>query len=768
SVAGTGVVTLAASAGGIALSGVVDATLAGTLDLAAASGVNQSGGSITAGLLRSTSGVTGNVTLTQVTNMIGTIGGFRVNVGDFTLADSVALNVIGALSAVNVTLADSAAGTALTVSGSVVGTGTIALDTSAGGILLPGAVDATATGTLDVVAATGVNQTGGSITAGLLRSTSGVTGDVLLTSLTNAIGTVGSLVVSGGDLTFVDAQAVTFTGTVSGAGVHLTDTANGTAITLNGVLNASTFLTLDTPSGGIAQAASAVIATSLLTSGGAGGTVDLAGTANAVDTVGAFAVSSGDFRLVDSAAVTLAGPLLASAGNVAVTDSAGGTAITVTGSVSAGGTLTLSAGSGSGAATVLPAIALTGASNLAAARVALFSTDTGHTVAIDQTDGAVIGGVPPGGSAVILTGRTASGDVRLTSSANTIGTLDAFDVSGGDLLLTDSVPLTIASGGASTGTPLVRADNATVLTLGTAVGQDVVITGDIAIPGTLTITANGTIQRTNDAAAFVVGTLTGSAIRLADFGTGLNIATLGRFTVTGSELVLSNAQPLTIAGPISAGFLRITATGSMILAGDIQTLGLTRVEQGLGNLRTITEEALRTPLPDPGSYLAVMADASGAPASFTQVVPVNITSTTNDVATLRIQLLSNGGSIALGDINAPRVDLILFPGGTGTVSGTGFVDLYGLLVAGKGGKATLSGQIATLGGQAAANKANITPIPDNNYRFNTCPIGSVNCVLSSINILPPVNPLQNFSIGEARNDDEDLDLILPNVSDEDY
>jgi hypothetical protein len=301
---------------------------------------------------------------------------------------------------------------------------------------------------------------------------------------------------------------------------------------------------------------------------------------------------------------------------------------------------------------------------------------------------------------------------------------------------------------------------------GAGAAGNIAISGAIVVPGTMTVTTNGTIQRSGG--AFVVGTLTGSAVTLADFGTAANLTTLGAFTVTGSEFVLGNAQPLTIAGPLSAEFFRITATGSMTLAGNITTLGETRAQQGLGNLTfASSDQALNNPLPARGSYFAVEADGD-APASFTQSGPVTISTIGGEVSTLRIQLLSNGGAITLGDLTAPTTDLLLFPGGSGTVTGTGLVDLYGLLVAGRGGKSDLSGTIATVDGQAAAHLANITPLPDANYRFNACPIGSVNCVLAPIGVLPPTNPLHNFVIGEMRGDEDDLDLILPNVADEDY
>jgi len=89
-------------------------------------------------------------------------------------------------------------------------------------------------------------------------------------------------------------------------------------------------------------------------------------------------------------------------------------------------------------------------------------------------------------------------------------------------------------------------------------------------------------------------------------------------------------------------------------------------------------------------------------------------------------------------------------------------------VLGGGGKADLFGTIGGLDGQAAANKANILALPNTNYRFNACPITSVNCVLLPVQTVPPLSPLRDVPIIRDRPSQDDADVQLPNVSDEDY
>ena len=60
------------------------------------------------------------------------------------------------------------------------------------------------------------------------------------------------------------------------------------------------------------------------------------------------------------------------------------------------------------------------------------------------------------------------------------------------------------------------------------------------------------------------------------------------------------------------------------------------------------------------------------------------------------------------------------------------------------------------------------PSPNSNFRFNTCPIRSVNCVLLPAQGIPVANPLNDIYFGTLFNPNDDDDLLLPIVSDQDY
>ena len=79
-------------------------------------------------------------------------------------------------------------------------------------------------------------------------------------------------------------------------GIALGDTRFGTAVT------PVTTLTLAATGGGVSQAASgAILATTLQTAGSVSGNVSLIGSNNAVANLGSFAVTGGDFQLVNAA-----------------------------------------------------------------------------------------------------------------------------------------------------------------------------------------------------------------------------------------------------------------------------------------------------------------------------------------------------------------------------------------------------------------------------------------------------------------------------------
>ena len=130
----------------------------------------------------------------------------------------------------------------------------------------------------------------------------------------------------------------------------------------------------------------------------------------------------------------------------------------------------------------------------------------------------------------------------LRQGTNAVSTLGPFQVAAGDFYLVQSRPLSVvgqvsantinlvASGAAAgiTVSAPVTAANSLVLTAG-----DVVLNGAITTPD-LHIDASGTITQTGGSLA--VGTLSGSALHLAEFATNANVATLGAFTVTGSDV----------------------------------------------------------------------------------------------------------------------------------------------------------------------------------------------------------------------------------------
>jgi hypothetical protein len=277
-----------------------------------------------------------------------------------------------------------------------------------------------------------------------------------------------------------------------------------------------------------------------------------------------------------------------------------------------------------------------------------------------------------------------------------------------------------------------------------------VLEGDISTPA-FTLAESASVRRTGG--TLRVGTLSGSAVRLADFGTGANVKTLGSFTVTGGTLALANAQALTITGPISAEYIDISATGLLAIGGNITTLGLPRAEQVSSSVPVT-----------PGSSFSVVADATGA--ALIQVGNVTISPTAgNGLAMVRMQLPASGGAITFANLQAATTDLLLY---IGSGSATGHVTLDSLFVSGRQGTTDLTGWLNGLSGQAAARAGDVTPLPDSHYRFNSCPIQSVNCILLPLEGVPPNNPLHDLAVGAARNDQDDPDLLLPNVSDTDY
>ena len=748
---------------------------------------------------------TGDTTLTQATNAIAAIHFASLN--GIRLTDSHALDIDGSLSGATVTL--NVAGN-LTESGGPITTGQFAGTAanmaltarnqiaSLGDITVPGsftlldgrdlAIAGTlAASTVDLSTNAGSVSGAGVILASRLQSGGGIQGNVDLVNPGNSLGTIGHFAATGS-----------------------IDYASNLDPVIDGALVAPGGLTLNV-AGALTEAGAGSITTSGLRGTALGGaTLDAA--RNAIDTI-AFSTGTADLSLTDGVALAITGTLAGR--HIAIVDAA---RVTETGAIDAaslsGSAASFTLGGANRIATLGDITAADAILLVDAGKLAI--TGTVRTAAFDLSmlsgdvteSGAILAGTLSSGSGM-------AGSAVLASASNRIGTLGNIQA-GGNLVVADSVALSIAGsltapvvdlstsaggirqvgggivtalldssagivgdagfrqpanriaalGAMSVSGQLVLADATSLVVAGPVSAAGASLTtpggidfaGNLAVPGMLTLNTGNGVRRSGG--QFVVGTLTGNVVGTADFGAGTLVGTLGDFTVTdsapgaaaSSSFALANAQPLTLAGTLNADFIQLTATGLLTWSGDIVTEGLTSLQQ---------TAAQPTP---PGSYLSVVADSNGR-AIIDQTGVTHIVAQDGALATVRLQLPAAGGQIVLGDLEGPATDLLLF---TGAGTATGRVNLAGLFVSGLNGGTSLIGTVSGHLGSAAARASGINPKPDTNYRINACPIRSVNCILLPLATVAPTNPLQDFSIGQARDDADDSDVLLPNVSDKDY
>ncbi len=766
--------------GALQIAGAGRLQAAGTVDLSANGASEAPTGAIVAGVLDSTQGAGGQFLLNGA-NQVGILGQFADPAGGLSLADGQPLSVAGPVTAGSLALL----APSLTLDGVIIG-GSVDLATTAGPL----------------------TQTGGLLAAGTLSSLRGVAGPVSLTG-PNQIVTLGPFTAQGG-VALTDARGLVVAGAVSAsAGLRLSiagalsEAAQGSIATslLSGQAAAAQLMQggnligavqFATPGGGFALAdqqslivdalsgagASLTVAGDLILAGpvseaaavltvaatGAvsqvGGTLAagvLQGNAasmtlpdgNAVAMLGDI-IAPGGFTLANVSALAIAGAVRAGAFDLSV--ASGG--ITEPGGALIGGRLVSARG-------IVGNALLTGANQLAAVGPL---GDSGRFELAD-TQALAVGGISAatldlstsaGGitqTAPIAVGAITSsfgivGGAQFDAPGNVIGVLGPMVVSGGSLALATIGNLAVVG-------PL-SAPNATL-----AAGGAIVQGGDVVVPGTLSVTSGNVYQRLSGALA--VGTLTGRAVSRADFGAGAAVGTLAAFTVADqgdgfpgatatSTFRLTDATPLTLAGPLDADYIALTATGTLIWSGDITTLGLPRFQQ---DFPTLT---------DPGTYLSVLPGPGGL-AQILQTGVAHVFTQDGAVSTVRVQLPPVGGLVDFGDLAAPTTDLLLF---TGAGQAVGRIDVGDLLVSGLLGGTNLTGTVRGLVGAAAARQSDIAPFLDANYRLNSCPIRSVNCILLPIETVPQDNPLRDLAIGQARDDQDDTDVLLPNVAEQDY
>src|SRR6185437_12050642 len=443
-------------------------------------------------------------------------------------------------------------------------------------------------GVLDVsnITSGGVSQTtGGTITATTLQSTKSIAGGLILTSVNNAVGTLGAVTASSGDIAVVSnpGTGLKIANTVSATSGNLyvanSDTA-GIVFTASGAASASGIVGLQAdkltlPAGATISAATAEIAPSTsgrtVTLGATGGlslanvtgitantlrvgAITLPGSASPAIEAGSIAVAGafdtktiGALDLQATGAVTQAaalttGTLLATAGTITLTNAAN--------SIGAFGSLT--ATSGNIAIKDATAVTILGAVHAVEGNVYLESANAGGITfgtagSISSVAGGTIGlqtdklvNLGTSGATGILNAGSAG---LFELAPDTVGhTVNLGTASG--LSLTDLTGITAGTvriGGVTqpgSGAPTTRAGS-------------IAIGGAFDLGGSnLDVEASGAV--TQAAALTGVGTLTGTVSAVTLTNTGNAIETLGPLTASAGTLAVVDSSALTVAGTVQA------------------------------------------------------------------------------------------------------------------------------------------------------------------------------------------------------------------------
>jgi len=616
----------------------------GTLELDSNGPVSESAGTLSVAALTGT--VTGGgVTLGNPANAIGTLDGFAVTGGNFTLASTGSLAVAGPVGADNISLDAGSIGiTGLVNAGTVLALGAgnggvieastatisaatlTSIGTIAGGLTLAGTanligtlgaisapglfrlvdheslaiagtVSTGTTGTFDLTdLAGGVSAVAGAgVTTGTLTSSGGIAGSLLLASGFNEIGTISGVTASG-TLAILNQQSLTLGGIVSA----------GTTGTIDlGTANAGSNITQDV--------SSTLIAGVLTSSSGVTGNAIFQGTGNQIGTISNLG-ASGTLLVVDTGPLTLAG--LVSAG--------------------ASGTIDL--------------------------------TTTGAGSNITQaTSGELLAGLLTSSGGI-------AGSASFIGSANQIGTLGAMAVSGGDLQLVDSVPLSVAG----------------------AVSARDIFLKDTGNGGTITLASGGTLTATNGSAPFIylvadnlvasgAGTIgaIGGTVALSPFDSGTTVSLAGSLSSAGTMLISGSllADINTGGGTLQIGSYSdvLDGGGTTITAGAISVDGLLNLGAVAATLRLDTTGAIT----ETGANAISVGTLTGNAGSAVTLANTNTIGTLGSFAAASLILNDATALTIAGPVNAGTGGTIIDTQGL-TVTGSllaNAIDLSGSTIA---------------------------------------------------------------------------------------
>ena len=686
-------------------------------------------------------------------------------------------NVSGVSQGFNV---PSGSGSIVLANGAVVAAPFIGLSSGTGGLTLSGNAALGQAGALVDLATTGgiTEAASSSLTAATLQSVNGVTGTTTLAGTANAVSTLSQFVVSGGNFSLLDTGALNVISTVSAGNVTVTDTG-AAPITVTGTLGATTKLAVTSGSGGVGLGNGAIVtgatidlngaggpisltgnarlggaaalvdvtttaggvsettgatltAATLSSVSGVGGSVALAGTANAVATIGPFAVTGGNFTLTNTGSFAFNAPV--SATNIAATTSGSG-AITVNSTVAANptsGLLQLVSGTGG--------VVMNGGGVL-----------TGGTVDVTTTSG----GITEASSAAINAGTLQSaggvvGTVVLPGTANQIAAIGNFAIPAGKgtFSLFDASALTVSG--------VLAADAVSLDALG-----NIAITGSVIDPaaGSVSlISANGAITETGTLVAALLSGSSGGNTSLTGSTASTNQVTdLGNFSANGGKFTLNDGVGLLISGTVDATTINIDVGTNAIVLGN----GAGFITGGVGRPNGTL---LVTQLP-PAGTTTLGAYLTGG--SFTQIGSSTVAGQGGGPSILSIDVTGNIQFSTSGGLTGPGTWLVLGLTG-GQATGTMVVEALDVSYSSSTAGSDLQATVNNYTGNAAAGAAFLGPTLDPNFHVNSCPIHSVNCVLLPTESLPTANPLNDIFFGSFFGPQDEGDLLLPIVSDEEY
>jgi len=326
--------TIALTGDSLSIPGAVSDNGTGKISLIAISGGVTGSGTLVAGTLTGNSAT--GLSLTNASNQIGMLAGYTVSGGSFALADGKALTVSNLVQvATGQTLSFGADSFTVAASGKLIAPGglvelgpvsfgqALSVDSSRFGpitasvirigqsVAVPGvkagSIDingnVTFAGTLDLVASGAITQSSGVLrVANLTGSSNGAS----FLQAGNSLPVLGIFDAGSGIFALRDQSmsGLSVTGSVIAAGIQLRTDAG---LVLTGVLNAGAGI-VDLSSAGITQTAGQVIAGSLNTSFGVGGSVSLTQTANHISNLGPFATTTG-FTLVNGRSLSVSGTI---------------------------------------------------------------------------------------------------------------------------------------------------------------------------------------------------------------------------------------------------------------------------------------------------------------------------------------------------------------------------------------------------------------------------------------------------------------------------